>query len=93
VQAGAGHRPVVSEHPQLGAVEAHAYRADPQIQPVPIVKPEHASCLTLSRVRLQYRVGDCAGRRTLPLRWATSSPFTTSCSPGASTLATRWGPA
>jgi hypothetical protein len=43
VQAGAGHRPVVSEHPQLGAVEAHAYRADPQIQPVPIVKPEHAS--------------------------------------------------
>jgi hypothetical protein len=43
VQAGAGHRPVVSEHPQLGPVEAHAYRADPQIQPVPIVKPEHAS--------------------------------------------------
>ena len=35
VQAGAGRRPVVGEHPQLGVIEALAYRADPQIQPVP----------------------------------------------------------
>ena len=40
VQAGAGDRPVVGEHAQLGAVEALAYRADLQVQRVPIVEPE-----------------------------------------------------
>ena len=51
VQGRAGDRPVVGEHPQLGAVDVLAHRADPQIQPVPVVKPGHVRTQHLRQSR------------------------------------------
>ena len=51
VQDRAGDRPVVGEHAQLGAVDVLAHRADPQVEPVPVVEPGHGRARYLGQAR------------------------------------------